>query len=131
MLILALSSQQLFGQENKELIIERFDVIEYYSDSTIKRVYSAKKGIYHGYSIEFDSTTGAPVRIGKYKKGKKHGIWYWGNGWNTTYKKGEAGLILIPGCSAGKRKAKEKFIDLYNQVIGGKIESRSFKFVPN
>lgn len=110
-------SATVFAQEDKYLIIASFDKIEYYSDSTIKCVYTVKKGVSHGYSIEFDST-GTAIRIGKYKRGFKHGNWYWNNGWLTQYKKGKSGLILIPGCRTGLKKAHQSFIELYNELIG-------------
>lgn len=109
----------VFAQNDRQLIISNFDKIEYYSDSTIKCVYTVKRGLNHGYSIEFDSL-GFPIRIGKYKRGNKHGNWYWNNGWLTQYEKGEDGLILIPGCGTGLRESKQRFIELYNELIGKK-----------
>ena len=116
---LTLTMCSLFGQGDKDKIIASFDKVEYYPDSMIKCAYKLKKGLYHGYAIEFDSS-GTAFKIGKYKKGKKEGSWSYRSGAREGYKNGENfGLISFPGCGTGEVIAKEDFQKLYLQLIQG------------
>jgi antitoxin component YwqK of YwqJK toxin-antitoxin module len=106
-----------YSQVEKKQIIKRFDEIEFYKDSIISAVYTIKHKQPHGYSIKFDEY-GSPIAIGKYKKGKKVGIWFYSNGSFDEYdKNGEFTIGWIPGCGDGQRKAIEKFKKLYKKLI--------------
>ncbi len=86
-----------------------------------------KKGVFHGYSIEFDST-GNAVFIGKYKKGRKDGIWSYDDSSWTSYKKGvRHNLTAIPGCGTGKREARDRFQALYQELINTDNSKRKGK----
>jgi len=106
------------AQPGKTKILRCFDVYEYYPDSTIKAAYHVKNGKYNDYAIEYD-TTGAPAKIGIYKKGKKSGNWLYSSGAAERYKKGKTdGLITVPGCGTGKAQAKDSFRMLYEKLTG-------------
>lgn len=96
-----------------------FDKVEYYPDSIVKCVYKTKKGINHGYAIEFNES-GQASSIGKYYKGKKEGRWIDINGGIFYFKKGTWEIGTIPGCGTGAAIRKEKFESLYNELINTK-----------
>ncbi len=107
------------GQADKLLIINSFDSITYYSDSTINCAYSLTNGVLMGFAIEFDSL-GQPKKIGKYKNGIKHGKWFWVNGNTENFKKGKSNSILEPSCSTRRKQSQLYFRNLYENLIGKK-----------
>ena len=89
-------------------IVQNFNTIEWYPDSTIKAAYNIKRKKYRGYAIEFD-TLGKPEWIGKYKNGVKHGAWNQFNGSTRLYKRDQWDIVFRPGCGSGRIKAKQEF----------------------
>jgi len=76
------------AQGNNDHIINNFNTLEYYPDSTIKVAYNLKRGKIRGYCVEYDSS-GIPEWIGKYRNGLKHGEWLGINGISWFYTRGE------------------------------------------
>jgi hypothetical protein len=109
----------LNAQTSSDARIIAFDKVEYYSDSIIKCVYKTKKGINHGYAIEFNES-GQATSIGKYYKGKKEGKWINNNGGTIYFKKGEWEIGTIPGCGTGTSIQKDNFESLYNELVRSK-----------
>ena len=106
------------AQVHKVNIISSFNKVDYYSDSTIKAAYKTKKGQYHDYAIEFDST-GNPTSIGKYKKGVKTGAWRHGCCKTFHYKNGRLIYISVSNYDllSERRMAEADFENLFLHLI--------------
>jgi len=109
----------LNAQTPTDARITAFDKVEYYPDSIVKCVYKTKNGINHGYAIEFNES-GQATSIGKYHKGKKEGKWIYNNGSAYYFKKGEWEIGTAPGCGTGSAIQKEKFENLYSELVNSK-----------
>lgn len=104
------------AQIHRERIITAFDRITYFPDSSIHMAFTIKKGVPNGYAVEFNRRH-SQVRIGKYKKGNKYGIWKYSDGGDVTYSKGDTSLIFYPGCGTGMKKARVDFQILFSEVL--------------
>ena len=95
--IYSLCSISLFGQSDSLLILNTFDSVNY-SPNGKTSAYQIKEELLHGSYLEFDST-GAPILIGKYKKGLKVDTWLCSDGSYLETKNGKlANNGFIPGC---------------------------------
>jgi len=123
LLLLLTNGCYLNGQTQIDKSTSAFDMIEYYPDFVVKCVYKAKKGIKHGYAIEFNEI-GQATSIGKYYKGKKEGKWINDSGIITYFKKGELEMVKIPGCETGTATYKENFRSLYAKLVCSKSHQK-------
>jgi hypothetical protein len=105
------------AQTSLEKMKSSFDTIVYYPDSTMKGAYHLKKGLYNGYAIEYEPK--GEIVVGKYKKGKKNGVWVYNNLNFTTYKNGEPGLLAIGyyDFEGDRKRAEQYFWKEYWQAV--------------
>ncbi len=109
-----------FGQEDKNLLLANFYYVEYYPDSTIKKVCEIKNLAFNGTTILFD-TIGNPITIGTYTNGKESGSWIHSDGSTTFYHErailNKDSFNFLPGCGTGIYLANKHFRERYFELI--------------
>jgi hypothetical protein len=104
------------AQENKENILQNFNYIEYYKDSTIRLAMNYEGFHPIGYCIEFDILC-MPLTIGEYRSGVRYGEWLNSDGSYTSYLVNFDIVSGFPGCGTGMSKNVQRFNELYQELI--------------
>ena len=114
-----------FGQVEKEKLKESFDTLFYNSDSSNLVACHLKKGICHGYAIQYINT--GSIWVGKYKKGKQDGVWLCSNSRHfSVYKNGVVTNFYADWDTEKNRKrAEQNFWTSYWKAVNvGKTNNK-------
>ena len=109
---IALIIAYMTSAQDAAVLINKYDCVVYYPDSTVKSLYHVRKGMLHGEAIEFNES-GKPTELGGFKRGHRSGVWISSEGHSAKYVRGKREWGTYPGCGTGKRKAHDHFQQRY------------------